>query len=75
MFARETHAHGADMKAVQGLLGHATPTMTMHYIPADLQAMRAAVKRWAALRGALPRHAGPGSRGRYQRHRARLPNG
>jgi integrase len=46
MFARETHARGADLKAVQGLLGHSTPTMTMHYIPADIHAMRAAVKRW-----------------------------
>ena len=36
MFARETHARGADLKAVQGLLGHSTPTMTMHYIPADI---------------------------------------
>jgi site-specific recombinase XerD len=45
MFARETHARGADLKAVQGLLGHSTPTMTMHYIPADLHAMRAAVRR------------------------------
>ena len=33
MFARETHARGADLKAVQGLLGHSTPTLTMHYIP------------------------------------------
>ena len=45
MFARETHARGADLKAVQGLLGHSTPTMTMHYIPADLHGMRDAVKR------------------------------
>jgi integrase len=33
MFVRETCARGADVKAVQGLLGHPTPTMTMHYIP------------------------------------------
>jgi integrase len=51
MFARETHARGADLKAVQGLLGHSTPTMTMHYIPADLHAMRAAVRRWGRAAG------------------------
>jgi integrase len=51
MFARETHARGADLKAVQGLLGHSTPTMTMHYIPADLHAMRAAVQRWGRAAG------------------------
>jgi integrase len=42
---------GADLKAVQGLLGHSMPTMTMHYIPADLHAMRAAVKRWGRAAG------------------------
>lgn len=49
MFARETHSRGADLKAVQGLLGHSTPTMTMHYIPADLHPMRAAVRVSADL--------------------------
>jgi site-specific recombinase XerD len=60
MFARETHARGADLKAVQGLLGHATPTMTMHYIPADLQAMRVAVRRKC---GSLPSLVHPAASG------------
>ena len=54
------HASGADLKAVQGPLGHSTPTMTMHYIPADLHAMRAAVKRWG--RAASRATAGRGRR-------------
>jgi hypothetical protein len=60
MFAQETHARGADLKAVQGLLGHSTPTMTMHYIPADLHAMRAAVRRWG--RAVSRATAGPARR-------------
>jgi predicted nuclease of predicted toxin-antitoxin system len=54
------HARGADLKTVEGLLGHSTPTMTMHYIPADIHAMRAAVKRWG--RAASRATAGVGRR-------------
>ena len=32
MFVRETCARGADVKAVQGLLGHPTPTMTTLFV-------------------------------------------
>jgi integrase len=60
MFARETHARGADLKAVQGLLGHSTPTMTMHYIPADIHAMRAAVTRWGRAAGGATAGRGRG---------------
>jgi hypothetical protein len=34
------------LKVVRGQLGHSTPTMTMHYIPADLHAMRDVVRPW-----------------------------
>jgi site-specific recombinase XerD len=42
-FARMLVAKGADLKTIQGLLGHGTITMTTRYIPADLQAQRAAI--------------------------------
>ena len=50
MFAREAHARGADLKAVQSLLGDSIPTMTMHYIAADLNAMQAALRQWGRRR-------------------------
>jgi hypothetical protein len=34
---------GVDLKTIQALLGHATPTMTHRYIPTDLEAQRRAV--------------------------------
>lgn len=42
-FARMLASKGADLKTIQGLLGHSTLTMTARYIPSDLQAQRAAV--------------------------------
>ncbi len=44
-FARELAEAGASIKTIQTLLGHATPTMTLRYIPANLDEMRDAVKR------------------------------
>jgi integrase len=42
-FARRLAKRGVDLKTIQALLGHATPTMTHRYIPTDLEAQRRAV--------------------------------
>lgn len=42
-FARMLASKGADLKTIQGLLGHSTVTMTTRYIPDDIQAQRRAV--------------------------------
>lgn len=43
-FARQLASKGADLKTIQGLLGHSSLTMTSRYIPPDLQAQRRAVE-------------------------------
>lgn len=42
-FARQLADAGADLKTIQGLLGHESLAMTARYIPANLQAQRQAV--------------------------------
>jgi integrase len=42
-FARRLAKRGVDLKTIQALMGHATPTMTHRYIPTDLEAQRRAV--------------------------------
>lgn len=43
-YARELAGLGADLKTIQGLLGHSTIVMTSRYIPSDLGARRRAVR-------------------------------
>jgi integrase len=65
-FARRLAKRGVDLKTIQALLGHATPTMTHRYIPTDLEAQRRAV--------ALLDHRAEGAQG--ERHGpARGPGG
>jgi hypothetical protein len=53
MFARETHARGADLKAVHGLAGSRDADDDDALHPPDLHAMRAAVERWGRAVGAV----------------------
>lgn len=54
-FAKDLSEAGASIKDIQSLLGHTTPTMTLRYVPVDLEAQRRAVQALDRINGEASR--------------------
>jgi integrase len=67
-FGRLANASGMNLVSLQGLFGHASPSLSAHYIGLDLEELRGALTRFESYLGPLDR-GGPGVVG-FERPRA-----